>query len=472
MKIKLLLFQIFLLISLPLMVAGQNESIIGSWEGTLPTHSKTIKIIATFSADSVGKIKGVVDSPEQGLSNLALDNVSFADNLLKFEFKAGGTIYEGKLTADEINGKWSQGGQSATVNFKRVAKTPTPKTSAPNKPQTPQPPFPYKSEEIVFENKKANVKLAGTLTIPNSSRPVPAVILLTVAGPNDRDMSNGGHKHFAVLADFLTRQGIAVLRYDDRGVGKSTGDLFQSTISDFADDALAGIEFLKSRSEIDKQKIGLVGNSEGGAVAPLAATRSTDVAFVVMLAGPGITGAEIIKTQTQTLAKSQGLSAKETAKILALGNKVFQILATEKDDEKAKVLLRKLAKENPITPVLGANLLGTNDLEAQIKLYVSPWYRYQISYDPKTVLAKVKCPILVMNGELDMIINAKQNLQSIQEVLSQNGNPDYTIIHLPRLNHIFQTAKTGSPTEYRTLEETFSPLALKTIANWILVRFE
>ncbi len=451
-------------------VAGQagGREMEGIYQGTLETTSRKLRLVLKITVSSDGNLTATLDSPDQRLKNLPLEGVIAQDQVLRFEFRAGQARYRGQISTDgnSIEGEWSQAGQSRPLHFLRTDK----EIEIAARRQTPLPPFPYRVEEVSYENRGASVKLAATLTLPQGNGPFPAAILLTVAGPNDRDQTHFDHKPYAVLADYLTRRGIAVLRADDRGIGGSTGKLFESTIADFAEDALAGMAYLKSRSEIDAQRIGFIGNSEGTIVGPLAAMRAGDAAFVVMLGGLGVSGAQAIRGQVETLAAAENFSPEQIQKLLARTDALFQILLEEKDDAKAIARLKPLLNDRQVAMPASSRILMPADLDAQSRLLVSPWYRYQIAYNPKPVLMKLQCPVLAITGSKDLFLNPQQNLPAIEEALMQGGNPDFTITQLPNLNHVFQTAKTGSPVEYATIEESFSPLALQTIGDWLAAR--
>src|SRR5262245_8153308 len=278
-------------------------NIEGAWEGTLDFGGAKLRLVLKISKAADGSLTAKADSPDQGAIDLPVDTISLKDGAVRFEMKRTMASYEGTLNkaASEISGEFKQGGMTVPLTLKRSA-TPT----ALNRPQEPKKPYPYDEEEVGYENKRGGVKMAGTLSLPREKGPFPAALLITGSGPQDRNESLLGHKPFLVLADYLTRQGIAVLRVDDRGVGGSTGSVANSTTEDFAGDVMAGIEFLKTRKEIDLEKIGLIGHSEGGVVAPMVAAQNGDVAFIVLMAGMGLTGEEILYKQGAMIMKANG----------------------------------------------------------------------------------------------------------------------------------------------------------------------
>jgi pimeloyl-ACP methyl ester carboxylesterase len=301
--------------------------------------------------------------------------------------------------------------------------------------------------------------LAATLTVPRGKGPFPAVLLIVGSGPHDRDESLMGHKPFLVLSDYLTRKGIVVLRADKRGVDKSTGDLTSATTADFATDAEAGVAYLKTRSEVDPRKIGLIGHSEGGIIAPMVAARNSGVAFIVLMAGTGVPGDQIIVEQLRLIEEAGGASKDKASGDAAKEGEVLTLVEKEKD-------IATLDKELHEKFVSAG--MPEAQIDASIKTVTTPWFRDFLAYDPATALRKVACPVLVLNGEKDLQVPPAQNLPAIRKALEDGGNKHFEIDELPDLNHLFQTAKTGSPIEYAEIEETISPLALGKIAGWIL----
>jgi pimeloyl-ACP methyl ester carboxylesterase len=338
------------------------------------------------------------------------------------------------------------------------------------RPQEPAKPFPYSEELVSYENKKAGVKLAATLTLPRGTAPFPAVLLITGSGPQDRDETILGHKPFLVLADYLTRRGIAVLRADDRGVGQSTGSFSTATTADFAEDVQAGVEYLSLRKEVNPRQIGLIGHSEGGLIAPMLAARLNSIAFIVMLGGQGQPGEEVLYAQGQEILKVLGASAEELATQRDLQKRLFALVKTETDsgtlDRKVRAILdehvSKLSDEKK--KERAALKAG---LQAQVRMLESPWLRFFISYDPRPALRKVRCPVLALAGAKDLQVPPEANLREIDQALREGGNKDYTVKLLPQLNHLFQTCTTGSLAEYAKIDETLCPAVLETIADWI-----
>ena len=343
-------------------------------------------------------------------------------------------------------------------------------TRAP-RPQEPKRPFPYVEEEVTYENRPAGVKFAGTFTRPRGTGPFAAVLLITGSGPQDRDEAVFGHRPFLVLADYLTRRGVGVLRVDDRGVGGSTGNTMEATSEELAADVLAGLEFLKKRADVNPRRIGLIGHSEGGLIAPFVAVRSPDVAFIVMMAGPGLSGEEILYRQGAALLKSTGADERKLARQRSLQERLFTVVKRETDRARAEKALREVIREES-AKLSDEEKKGMGDLaavaEGQLDMVLSPWFRFFLMYDPRPTLMKVRCPVLAVNGEKDVQVLPRENLAAIGEALKAAGNKDYTVKELPGLNHLFQTCRTGALAEYSEIEETIAPAALEVIGDWVV----
>jgi len=342
------------------------------------------------------------------------------------------------------------------------------KVSAPLRPQEPKSVISYDAEEVKYSNLTADATLAGTLTLPRSEKPSPAVLLIAGSGRIDRDETVFGHKPFWVLANHLTKQGFVVLRVDKRGVGQSTGNYDIATTEDFAADALAGVEYLKTRKEVDAERIGLIGHSEGGLIAPMVAVKSNDVAFIVFMAAPCVTGEAILYAQEALISRSMGVTEKQLSHQLDFQKQVFSVLKNESDLAKAEKQLREIIAKQLADLPKEEQQASANAIEAQIKRCNSRWFRYYLTYDPITSLKHLKIPILALNGELDSQVSPKQNLPVLAKILKEAGNRNYRIIELPKLNHFFQTCETGSILEYGKIEETIAPAVLDTISGWIL----
>jgi pimeloyl-ACP methyl ester carboxylesterase len=452
---------------LPTAKQPERSRLDGVWMGTLK-GTKDLRLGFTIVA-TPARLTATLNSIDQGVDGIPVKEVSEKDGTVRFELPGIKATFEGKMNMEgtEIVGEWNQG-KALPLTLKRVDKLPTAK-----RPQEPKRPFPYREEEITYENKKAKVKFAGTLTLPKGDGPFPAVVMITGSGPQNRDEELLGHKPFLVIADYLTRRGIAVVRVDDRGVGGSTGHNDSSTSADFAEDALAGVEFLKSRKEIDATHIGFVGHSEGGLVGPLAATLSKDVAFVVMLAGPALPGDEILLEQNKLILKASGASQDTMDRQLKWLSMAMPIIKQETDSKVAETRIRaELAKwkESAAEKEKKEVEEFVANVEKALGRLTTPWFRYFLSYDPRPTLKKVQCPVLALNGEKDLQVPCKANLDAIAKALKEGGNKDFTVKEFPDLNHLFQTCKTGGVDEYGSIEETMAPVVLETIAEWILAR--
>lgn len=438
----------------------------GSWAGTLKISSVQLRIVFNVSKDSLGNLTANLDSPDQGAYGIAVDEVLVKDDSVKFIVRVVNGFYAGKIFPDsmKIIGVWNQGGMALPLDLIKSEKVEKPK-----RPQEPKEPYPYRSEEVKFVNPETEDTLAGTLTLPDDTGPFTGLILVTGSGPQDRNEELLGHKPFLVLADYLTRNGIAVLRYDDRGIGESTGDFRNATSEDFADDAIAAVEFLKARKDINK--LGIAGHSEGGLIAPMVTVQSDDIDFIVLIAGTGIPGDSILMLQTELILRAEGMDEQSIKKDLAVYRGLYSVLESEKDDEAIKQKLTNILNNSyELLSEEEKAEFGSKELmiEAQLGVLLSPWFKYFVNYDPYPTLTKVKCPVLAINGEKDLQVPPKENLSAIEKALKEGGNKNYKIVEMPGLNHLFQHSKTGSPSEYGSIEETFSEDAMKVISDWIL----
>ncbi len=445
-----------------------QKKIIGIWQGSLKVPGTELRIVFNISQPANDSLAATLDSPDQGAFGIPVSKVTFLNDSIKIEVAGIGGLFEGMVAADlsAIDGQWKQSGMSFPLALKRVDEAPKL-----NRPQDPQKPYPYLEEEVIYKNEQASIQLAGTLTLPSSKKTYPAVLLITGSGAQDRNETIFAHRPFLVLADYLTRQGVAVLRVDDRGVGGSTGNMVEATTEDFASDVLAGVNYLKTRKEIDPRQIGLIGHSEGGIIAPKVASQSKDIAFIVLMAGTGLPGEEILYLQGALIAKANGASDSAVARTRESQERIFSVLKQENDDSSVVVKLSKVMQvSHEKLSEEEQKAIGDADvyIKAQIKQFTSPWFRFFLTYDPIPALKQVKCPVLAINGELDLQVPPKENLSAIEAALKAGGNMNYTIKVFPKLNHLFQTAETGAPSEYGKIEETISPDVLKFMGDWIL----
>ena len=456
-----LLFVVVLLFAVNSAVDAQTAgSLEGNWMGTLQIPSGELRVVFRISKNADGTYGGFTDSPDQYQFGIRLGSVTFQDGSVRIEVPGVGS-YEGKMVAsDTIEGGLYAG--KLPLTLKRVEQTPEP----PRRPQTPQKPYPYREEEVAYDNAAASVRIAGTLTIPAGNGPFPAVLLIAGSGAADRDETIFAHKPFLVLADHLTRMGIAVLRVDKRGVGQTTGTFRGSGIKDFASDALAGVQYLKTRPEVDGKKIGLVGHSEGGGTASVVATQSRDVSYVVLLGSMGMSGYDILVLQDGTEARAAGKSDEEIALIRGYSRRFYSIILEETERTAIEERARKL--QDSLTEA-EKKALGWPNLGGSLSLNwaLNPAAREMLQFDICPILRKVSCPVLALNGSKDSQVPPKENLGGIARELKAGGNRNVTIREMPGLNHLFQTCETGATSEYVKIEETMAPAALEAISSWI-----
>jgi len=431
------------------------------WSGKLDISSTKLEIIFEVWTDENGKPIAVMDVPMQGAKDIQTTVLKAEpDSLILSVPMIRGTFKGEFLNDSTIQGEWKQSGMSFSLI---LAKTKVPTEL--KRPQTPKRPFPYIEEEVVYENKTAGIKLAGTFTFPQNGENLPVVILITGSGAQDRDETIFEHRPFLVIADFLTRNGFAVLRVDDRGVGGSEGNTSKATSEDFAGDVMAGIEFLKTRKEIDPSKIGLIGHSEGGLIAPMVATKSKDVAFIVLMAGPGIIGEQILYEQGKLIYKTAGMTDEQVQQNQKLQEAIFNIIKTETDSVKRIDRLQKTMSNGQYSMLTDDQKIAVDN---QIKTVDNEWFKFFLNYDPYPTLVKLKCPVLAINGEKDLQVPPNENLAAIEKALTEGGNKNFKTMKLPGLNHLFQTCETGAIAEYMQIEETISPTVLEILQDWIL----
>ena len=432
------------------------DPIVGSWQGLGEFGAIELRIVFNIGTRADGTFGGSMVSPDQSSQHVPAASVEVDGDTIRIDLPAVGAVYEGELNAtrSSIEGHLLQAGGRYVLNVEKSGAPPVVR-----RPQTPEPPFPYRSEDVTYANAAAGNRLAGTLTMPKEGGPFPAAILITGSGQQNRDEELFAHKPFLVIADHLTRHGIAVLRVDDRAIGGSTGDVVSATSLDFATDVSAGIDYLKTRAEIRHDRIGLIGHSEGGMIGPLTAVARDDVAFLVLLAGPGIPGDEILFLQAELIARAAGAGDAAIAANRQLQSELFRILREESDISRARERMRPL-----LTDANG------NEATAELNKVANAWFQYFVQYDPAPVLRDVHCPVLAVNGALDLQVPAKENLAGIRSALEAGGNTDFQVREFAALNHLFQPCETGTPNEYAQIEETFSPEVLGVIADWIAAR--
>ena len=446
---------------------------IQTWDGVMKAGGREFDFQFRVFQDEDKKLSAKLDSFTEQIFNLHCDVKHEADNTITVEVPITKAVFTGTMSEDmkTIDGKWKQSGGEFDLKLTQVDLEKTREAKAPARPQTPKAPFPYRSWEVQFENKDADIKLAGTLTVPKEKGKAPVVILINGSGPQDRDETIVGHKPFWVIADHLSRHGIAVLRYDERGVGRSEGLFKSATSVDLASDVEAAIDFLKDRRGINPEQIILAGHSEGGMLAPMVASQRDDVAGTILLAPPGVNGEKIVMNQSRLIAEASGQADKEGLdRQQAMLKIAFELLASS--DVKNDFYERFKARA---AEVMKADSEGF-ELNPQIELVVrqlnTPWFKYFATYEPVPALEKTGCPVLVLIGKKDLQVDAELNLPPIEAALKKGGNKDFTITALEGLNHLFQECETGTPSEYRLIEQTFSPKALELMEQWISKRFK
>ncbi len=450
-------------------MSGRSRDIVlrkaEKYDGVLDDAALHLPLVFKFAVDPEGQVLATMQSPDQSSNEIPAGNASLSGDHLHLEFTELGATYDGTISADhgQINGIFNQGTKK-TLTLHRLMTM-----SLRNRPQEPHPPFPYRSEDVSFPND--GNRLSGTLTRPNGKGPFPVVLLIPGSGPNDRDETIFGHKPFLVIADHLTRHGMAVLRVDKRGVGSSTGSLKTATTFDFATDAEAAVAYLMTRPDIDHRRIGLIGHSEGGMIAPIVAARNSNVRFIVLLAGPGLRGYEIGKTQHRALALAAGV---HDVKSSDLSDRINDIIIGTPAGKNVDSIIDETVHhyEDSLLAAIKADSAKKKQIDESMNKILatskSPWTKEFIRYDPVPTLKKVICPVLALNGGLDAQVVPEENINAIAKALSEAKNRDVTTKIFPGLNHLFQHAKTGAFSEYAEIDETFSPEALDYLSTWVI----
>ncbi len=435
----------------------------GIWQGAIETHGMRLRFQLHVFHDMERNLIAALDSLDQGVSGLPANNVTLKGQTFHFEIPSVAGVYEGTFNPAKnlITGSWSQtSADNLPLEFRR-----SDQTLELRRPQTPVKPYPYTEEDVTFTNSAAKVVLAGTLTLPKGGGPFPAALLIGGSGPEDRDETIANHKPFLVIADALTRKGIAVLRYDKRGIGKSSGNADTATTLDLAADAQAGLAFLNSRKDIDGTRIGVIGHSEGAMIAAYLASRSKDIAWLVLLAAPATTGEETLLKQSELIGRAGGLTDEQLAVSLDFDHSAYDLVREQKDPDVLSQKITALVKATGLD-----SALPPAAFETQLRMLTSPWFRFFLDYDPLPNLKTVKCPVLALYGQKDLQVYSKDNLPLLQKALQDGGNAQADVRELPELNHLFQHAYAGTPAEYAAIEETFSPEALAIVVDWVLAR--
>lgn len=445
------------------------DGILGAWSGALDLGGTKLPLVFHLVWNEAG-LAATMDSPAQGAKGIPASAVTFVDGTLRIEFVSMRALYSGKLSADgsAIAGTWNQGGASLPLDLVRSAAT------GDSRPQTPKPPYPYRSEELRLQGGASGVELAATLFIPAGKGPFPAVVLVTGSGPQDRDETIVGHKPFLVIADHLARNGIAVLRYDDRGVASSTGDFGTATTLDFAADAMAALDYLAARPEMDPRRVGIVGHSEGGLIAPIVASKDPKTRFIILLSGPAMRGSELLLLQTAAIARASGASPAAIAGSQAINAKLYALASGPGDQATVAASVKRaylewIDTEPSLTPADRDEARKGADPAAAF--LAAPWTRCFLSLDPTPTLASLSIPVLAFGGTKDLQVPADDNFRAFSRIFADSGRSSLlTLRKFDGLNHLFQHATTGLSTEYGVIEETFAPEALGAMTEWILGR--
>lgn len=459
---------LLLLALVPLAALAQPSPIEGTWAGTLQAGPASLRIV--FHIERVGtEYAATLDSPDQGAFGLPTGPVSVRRDSVTISVPAAQGTYEGVVRSDTlIEGAWSQLGNTLPLTLRPAS------GEGPARPQEPHPPYPYDEESVRFEGGGSDVTLAGTLSLPRSDGPHPAVVLVSGSGPQDRDEALAGHKPFLVLADYLTRRGIAVLRYDDRGVAASTGSFETAALPDFAADAASAVAFLRKRDDI--AEVGIVGHSEGALVAPMVANAGAEVAFLVLLAPPAVPGDSLLTVQNRLVFEQLGLPDEAIATYNAAQRDAFALAAAADpealDSVRSQIKATMEAGLDRLSPAERA-LFGAPDstaqarlLDQQVTILTQPGIQSFLAYDPRPALHAVDVPVLALFGGKDIQVPPSLNRPALETALAEH--PAVKVEVFPDLNHLFQTARTGAVTEYAQIEETFAPAALERIGDWIL----
>ena len=437
--------------------APDSTEFVGDWVGTLTVGSTNMRVVFRLQTDAEGRLVGSMDSPDQGATDIPLGAVLATKDTLRLRVPSIAGAYAGvyRDSTDVLEGVWIQGGQRLPLSLKRTEDAPTVR-----RPQEPSMPLPYKSETVSFRSEAAGATLRGTLTLPDTTAPVPGVVLVAGSGPSDRNATIMGHKPFLVLADALTRQGYAVLRFDERGVGQSGGTQAGATSADLAEDVTAAVEALTQRTEVASNQIGIIGHSEGGLIAPMVAAKTDLVSFLVLLATPGLPGDVILADQLDRRIRRQGATRRIRALQRGTQQRIFEILKQDADSASIASQLRRVM-------IQSRGISGEQTIQREVQRLMDPWLRFFISHDPRDPLREIDVPVLALAGAKDQQVAPDTNQTAIAEALNASRNASVTVRTLDGLNHLFQPAETGAPSEYGRIEETFDPKALDVIIDWM-----
>lgn len=463
---RYLLIIMTMLASIAHLSAQESRRIIGTWMGEITSGEQSFRLVFHIRAVD-DMLTCTLDSPDQGAIGLPIKGISFLGDELKIDASNLSAAYNGKMNVGDttIIGSWIQEGGSFPLSLSRQEGG-----VRLNRPQEPQPPFPYTTTQISIDNTAGGAILSATLTTPKGKGPFAAAVLLSDTGPHNRDGEVMGHKPFWVLADFLARNGIATLRMDDRGVGKSTGNFRAATTKDLASDALVAFKVLYGQPTVNKKRVGFIGHGEGAVVAAMATGGEPKVSFLVMLNGMGITGEELLVRQARAIAKASGMPESAAKEAETVNRSMYDIVKNEPDNPRAVDKLTQLAWSVANSqPSLSGNerRAVVDDISRSFPTLLLPWYRSFLILNPSTYLSKIRVPLLALSGANDLEVSADENLKAIEVALREGGNVNFKVLKLDNLNHLLQHCKSGLPNEYGVIEETISPDILRLVKDWI-----
>ena len=454
-------YYFFLVFIVSFSINGQN--ITGKWSGELKIQKTAIPIVFNIKNTDQG-YSATMDSPSQNVFNIKVDSITFKDSIVTISILKARIGYSGKLNDSGVfKGNFLQGNNKLPLNLKR-------KSVKENlRPQEPKKPYGYRVEEVSFFNREANINLYGTLTLPKNKNKFPIVILLSGSGPQNRNEEAFGHKPFLVIADYLTKKGIGVLRYDDRGTAKSEGNFKSANLSDFKSDAIAAINYLKTRKNLNFTKLGIIGHSEGGTIAPMIANSTKDVDFLVLLAGTILQGDEILLIQQQIAGKEAGASEEVLKKSKAISKGAYELIHSVKPINLKKELttyIQKVLLDNPDGK--SPNNEKSEFIKKQVARLMNPWMLSFVKYNPIDEYLKLTIPVFALFGSNDVQVTAKENIKAIKTIKERFSDSKIIFKQYKDLNHLFQESVTGSPKEYSKITQTISPFVLSDISQFIL----
>lgn len=442
-------------------IHSQAQSFAGDWNGVVKTKYMDLPIIAHFIKDD-GNWLGTLDSPEQNAWDIPADTVEVWGDSIYWTISKLRITFKGKLIArDSFRGQFKQGRRSQIIHFYRTNK----KTSSTYL-------KPIKSKELQILNPQAEITISATLTYPAKGKNFPTVVLISGSGPQDRDASMFGQKPFKNLAEKLTRSGFAVVRFDERGVGKSSGNYASATTKDLTSDVVHIVNHLAQEKKLHPKKIGLLGHSEGSIIAAAVAAQIKDVSFVISMGGPGMPFDTLMLLQYRMISEAAGAQRDDIARSIALNKAIFKAARSKMDStalaKEVKILVsQKLIKDSlPIS----ADSLNTM-IRSATALYNqqinNPWMKYALNINPLNYWKKVSCPVYILNGYLDLQVPSSPNVLLIQDELARSGNYNVQIKGYPGLNHLFQKAKVGTIDEYGSGKVIINYNVQNDIIDWL-----